>query len=177
MCLWDHVFFTHECFLQNVLDFVNWFKGLRSDDISVGITKIRQITFQKRSAPVGDPKQQAAGGGGGDGSAQEDAAYIDGQSSCAPPIFGGGCSADCFASMFLQQLLELPTKTRAAVDKLLQPQGISLPSVNNTRKHFAKKYTNAAQRKRVREENDLGEMQYRMTYKTSMCVELVVCVL
>lgn len=165
--------------MQDVLDFVNWFKVLRSDDISVGITKIRQITFQKRSALDAPPQPPRGGPGVGGAAAQsggeDDGGCMDDKSSNLAPLPGAACGADCFASIFLQQLLELPTKTRAAIDKLLQPDGMSLPSVNHTRQHFAQKYTNAARaaKKRSREDAELAEMQYRMTYKTSMYVLFV----
>jgi hypothetical protein len=59
------VFFIH-LNVQDVLDWVNWFKVHRSSDITTGITKVRQLTFQMvqtaDSGPQCEAHASAAGG-------------------------------------------------------------------------------------------------------------------
>ena len=155
--------------MQNVIDFVNWFKSCRSPDIDVGITKIRQVTFQMRSAEHsagGDAPAAAAAGG----AQQQDAAGP----AADPPPAAGCTSAQCMACDFVDLLLSLPASIRQGMNRLMEPFGLQCPEPASSKKRsFAAKYANAAKNvKKPRRDMtvDDADLEYRMTCKVSMWV-------
>ena len=148
-----------------MIDWVTWFKTHRSDDITVGITKIRQITFQKRAGGGVEPEGAAAAAGGGQQAAAAggDDAASNAADAGAPDHDGHG--NDCLGCSFLHSLSFVPSQDRAKLQKILEPHGISLPPIGKS------KFTSSMggkQKKRGLDENLGPDAQYIMTYKTSM---------
>lgn len=152
-----------------MIDFVTWFQGVRSDDVGVGITKVRQLTFQMRSTEQPTGQEPAGGVAGGVGGGEPSS----GEESRGNPYSSSAChahSANCFGCAFVSQLQLLPKQIRASLNKVLEPFNMQLPD-NRSKSSFTSKYTNTAfqaTRKKRRVETVEKDLQYKMTYKVSM---------
>lgn len=140
-----------------MLDFYTWFKQHRSSDITVGITRVRQLTFQNVQKPddaaaAGQPSTRAASG-------EAEKTDQDVMEVCL--------QNRCFPADFIFRMLSLPKSDLVAIDNILNKHGMCLPGKNGrsftalfgaTTKGKAKNFT----------EDPTAEVLYKMTYKTSM---------
>lgn len=159
------LFFVYFLFLvQDVLDFVSWFKPHRSPDISVGITKVRQITFQQISEAAEQTNGESAAAAGG-GAGEETTDTTGGHADCLTADCNG-----CICCTLVQQVVSLPKMQRAEVDAVLEKHGIVIPSTFS--KGFAATFAAGASRKRKaaaqRNAPQQSPFVFLMTYKTSM---------
>lgn len=159
--------------MQDVVDFVSWFKHFRGPDISVGITKIRQITFQNVPKDVTRQKEGAAAGSNSHNEHTGDVAA--GKKGDAHGILKDGCGVrshmcnGCVCCSVVHQIDFLPAQPRKDIIDLLKLNGIELPPVADIKSRFVSSFANAGNKLgKKRAFIDDEETEYLMTYKTSM---------
>lgn len=164
--------------MQDVLDWVEWFKPCRSPDITVGITRIRQLTFQMRSKDQQPKGANKSGQSPGDPVPGAGAAAAAGGGAAAegPPVqesqqqIGSAC---CIGFQFLDQLLALPKNAKTSIQNALTPWGLAIPPALHSGR-FTGSYRGAKNGRSAEQPFDPSALEFKLTYKTSMWVDVCV---
>ena len=151
---------------QDVIDFVSWFKEHRDPSITVGITKVRQITFQmvpRGAEPEAGAGEQAgaAGGGVAGGGADSSTAHD-------PHVLRSERCGGCLCCTLVTSVEQLPKGAQTEIRDVLAKHGLDIPT--RTSGKFTAAFTRHRTVKRKLADMDCtsADWDYLMTYKTSM---------
>ena len=150
------------CVSQDVVDFVSWFKKHRDPSITVGITKVRQITFQMVPR-VAETEGGGVGVGVG-GGATDCSVPVD------PHVLRSERCGGCLCCTLVSSVEQLPKTAQTEIRAVLTKHGLDIPT--RTTGKFTAAFTRQRVMKRKFEDMDCTttDWQYLMTYKTSMYV-------
>jgi hypothetical protein len=140
--------------MQDVIDWVQWFAALRDESVGVGITKIRQITFQQVARAAGVAEGEDMG--------------VDQQEELVDSsVIRSHRCAGCMCCTLLISIEQLSKDKQTEILDVLQKHGLDIPP-RQTGKFTAAFCGPRRKRKMYEVDYSSTDWEYLMTYKTSM---------